>query len=60
MKYICKGLVGSQSVIESKGFQFLLYSSPIDVKSSLCHYLHVHGLEYMPEGHALKCLKSLF
>lgn len=60
MKSTCKDLVGSQSLIEPKSFQFLLYSIPINIKILMYHCFHVYFLDCMPEIHVLRHQKSLF
>lgn len=60
IKYTCKGLVGSQSLIDSRGFQVLLYSVPIDIRTLACYYFHTHFSDRMPEIHLLKLGKSSF
>ena len=48
-----KDLVGPQSLIEPKSFQYLLHSIPIDIKISMYHF-HICHLDYMPEIHVLE------
>lgn len=60
INYTSKGSVESQSLIDPNGFQVLLYSVPIIIKTLVYYYFHIHSLDCMPEIHVLKYRKSLF
>lgn len=53
MKYTCKGLVRSQSLIEPKSFQSLLHPIPVDITMLMYHF-HMFCLGCMPEIHVLE------